>query len=62
MNSRLTYSAVSNLMSPEEAKREYDYTVRAMPRGEGFSALHVTRETWNGHAWILDERFDKENR
>jgi hypothetical protein len=66
MNSRITYTIVSKAMSSEEAKKEYDYTVGNAAKevsSEGnFSSLRVTRETWNGNAWGLDECFDKENR
>lgn len=61
MNSRVTYSIVSKAITPEQAKKEFDYLAKNI-RDNQFSAVAVTRETWNGSAWVLEERSDWENR
>lgn len=61
---RLTYTIVSKVMDETGAKREFEYAKRNLPHDTQHSAAHLTIEVWdeNRKAWVLQDRFDHENR
>jgi hypothetical protein len=53
---------VTPLMSSEDARKEFDYAQRHMPKSEDLSSMRVTLEEWDGKQWVIKDKFEHENR